>query len=122
LIRSGGLGEVDGVAQCLQLADVIPCLAVLVDAAGVVAGAQLAEAGGRVREQVPDDFQDGAGDSDQCPELAAAPGDAPVALAEECIGPAGRGGCLAQDALEAGVALAGPPGLVLSPGLDGPGR
>jgi hypothetical protein len=42
---------------------VVAGLAVGVDAAGVVAGAQLVEAGGGAGEQVPDDDQDGAGDS-----------------------------------------------------------
>ena len=57
-----------------------------------VPGAQLVEAGGGVGEQVPDDDQDGAGDGDQGPELAAAPGDPPVPLAEEGGGPGRRGG------------------------------
>jgi hypothetical protein len=43
---SGRLAEGDGVAQCLQLADVVAGLAVGVGAAGVVPGAQLAEARG----------------------------------------------------------------------------
>jgi hypothetical protein len=83
-----------------------------VDAAGVVAG-------GRVGEQVPDDDQDGAGDGDEHLELAAALDDAPVAFAEEGVGLGGRGGGLAEDALEVGVALAGLAGAVLGPGLDG---
>ena len=59
---SGGVGEGDGVAQCLELSDVAAGLAVLIDAAGVVAGAELAEPGGGVGEQVPDNDQDGPGD------------------------------------------------------------
>jgi hypothetical protein len=61
---SGGLGQGDSESERFELADMVACLAVLVDAAGVVAGAQFAEAGGGVGEQVPDDDQDGAGDGD----------------------------------------------------------
>ena len=57
-------------------------LAVGVDAAGVVVGAQVMEAGGGVGQQVPDDHQDGAGDGDQGLELADAPDQAAVALAQ----------------------------------------
>jgi hypothetical protein len=57
-------------------------LAVLVDAAGVVVGAQVVEAGGGVGQQVPNDHQDGPGDGDQGLELADAPDQAAVALAQ----------------------------------------
>ena len=67
-----------------------------VDAAGVVVGSEVVEAGGGVGEQVPDDDQDGAGDRDQGLELAAALDDAPVAFAEEGVGLGGRGGGLAE--------------------------
>jgi hypothetical protein len=97
------VGEGDGEAERFELADVVAGLAVLVGAAGVVAGAEVAEGGGGVGEQVPDDHQDGAGDGDQRLELAAAPDDAPVALAEEGVG-LGRGGRgLTEEALEIGV-------------------
>ena len=92
-----------------------------VGAAGVVAGAQVVDAGGPAGQQVPDDDQDGAGDRDQGPEFAPAADDPPVALAGECAGAGGRGGGFAEDGLEAGVSLAGPPGAVLRPGLDGAG-
>ena len=95
-------------------------LAVLVDAAGVVVGAEVVEAGGGVGEQVPDDHQDRAGDGDQGLELADAPDQAAVALPEEGVGLGGRGGDLAEHALEVGVALAGGAGAVLGAGLDGP--
>src|ERR1019366_286689 len=52
----------------------------------------------------------GEGDGDPGPELAAAPGDPPVTLAEEGGGPGRRRGSLAQDSLEIGAALTGPPG------------
>jgi hypothetical protein len=55
-------------------------LAVLVGAAGVVAGAEVVVTGGGVGEQVLDDHQDGAGDGDEGPELASALHDPPVAL------------------------------------------
>jgi hypothetical protein len=54
----------DGVAEGLELTDQAAGLAAGVDAAGVVVGAQVAEAGGGVGQQVPDDDQDGAGDGD----------------------------------------------------------
>src|SRR6266511_282507 len=120
--RSGGRGRGDGVAQRLELADVVAGLAVLVDAVGVVVGAEVVEAGGGVGEQVPDDHQDRAGDGDQGFELADAPGQAAVALAEEGVGLGGRGGDLAEHTLGVGVALAGGAGAVLGAGLDGPWR
>src|SRR5215203_2796079 len=80
--RSGSRGQGDGVAEGLELADVGAGLAVLVDAAGVVVGAQVLEADGGVGQQVPDDHQDGAGDGDQGLELADAPDQAAVALAQ----------------------------------------
>jgi hypothetical protein len=58
-------------------------LLVLVDLACVVVVAQLAVAGGGVAEQVPDDGEDGPGDGDLGAGLAAAAGDAAVALAQE---------------------------------------
>src|SRR4029453_8138944 len=53
-------GEGDGEPQGVQLPDVVAGLLVLVDAAGVVAGAQVVVAGGGVGQQMPDDHQDGA--------------------------------------------------------------
>ncbi len=50
------------------------------DAGGVVVGAKIVEAGGRVGQQVPDDDHDGAGDRDQGLEFAAAFDQTPVAL------------------------------------------
>src|SRR6266511_302050 len=116
---SGCGGEGDGEAEGFQLADVVAGLAGRVDAAGVVAGAQVVVAGGGVGEQVPDDHQDGAGDGDQGLALAAALDQAPVALPEEGVGLGGRGGDLAEDPFQVGVALAGGAGAVLGPGLDG---
>jgi hypothetical protein len=79
---------------------VVAGLAVFVDPAGVVAGAEVSVAGGAVGEQVPDDHQDGAGDGDGGFELAPALDQAPVAFAEEGVGLAGCGGGLAEDSLE----------------------
>src|SRR6266568_5385360 len=104
--RSGCLGEGDGEAERFELPDVVAGLFVFVGAAGVVAGAEFMEGGGRVGEQVPDDHQDGAGDRDQGLELAAAPDDPPVAFAEEGVGLRRGGGGLTEDAFEIGVALA----------------
>ena len=115
------MGDGDGEAERFELPDVVTDLLVLVGAAGVVARAEVVEGGRGVGEQVPDDHQDGTGDRDQGLELAAAPDDAPVALAEEGIG-LGRGGRgLAEQALEIGVALAGLAAAAAGSGLDGPG-
>src|SRR2546423_7589420 len=67
----------------MELVDQVAGLAVAVDAAGVVVGAQVTEAGGGIGQQVPDDHQDRAGDGDQGFALADAPDQAAVALAEE---------------------------------------
>src|SRR6266704_2373225 len=114
------LGEAGGEPQGLQLPDVVAGLLGFVDAAGVVAGAQVVVAGGGVGEQVPDDHQDGAGDGDQGLALAAALDQTPVALAEEGVGLGGSRGGLTQHALEVGVALAGLAGAGLGAGLEGP--
>ena len=108
-------GEGDGVAECFELADEVAGFLVGVDAAGVVAGAEVVVAGGGVGEQVPDDDQDGAGDGDEGLELAAAVDEAPVAFAEEGVGLGGGGGGLTEDALEVGVALAGFAGAAAGP-------
>jgi hypothetical protein len=112
--RSGGGFEGDLVAKGLELADVVALGALSVDAGVVEAGAQIVEAGGRVGQQVPDDDQDGAADRDD--GLLAAPpaGDAPVALAQEGVGPAGDHGRLAQHPGQLRVAV---PGGVLAFGL-----
>lgn len=93
----------------IELADVVAHLAVLVDPAGVVTGAEVAVTGAAVGEQVPDDHQDRAGDGDHGFELAAAAGQAPVAFPGEGVGPAGRGGGLAEYPFEVRVAFAGLP-------------
>ena len=80
------------------MGDVVAQSAFDSDAVGVVVGAEVTEAGGRVGQQVPDDDQDGAGDRDQGFEFAAAFDDAPVALAEEGVGLGGRGGGLTERA------------------------
>src|SRR5262252_8037094 len=82
----GGLGDGDGVAEGLELADVIAGLAVLVGSGLVVAGSEVVVAGGGVVEQVPDDDQDGAGGGGLGAGGAAAAGEAPVAFAEEGAG------------------------------------
>jgi len=71
---------------------VVAHLAALVDAGGVVARAKVVVAGGAIGQQVPDDDQDRAGDDNEGLELAPAFDQPPVALAEEGIGLAGRGG------------------------------
>ena len=116
---SGGGFEGDPVAHGGELGDVVTQPAFGGDAVGVVVGAEVAEAGGGVGQQVPDDDQDGARDRDQGFELAAAFDDAAVAFAEEGVGLGGRRGGLAERALEVGVALAGLAGAGDRPGLDG---
>jgi hypothetical protein len=113
----GGLGEGDGVAEGFELADVAADFPAGVGAAGVAAGTEVVVAGGAVGKEVPDDDEDGAGDGDQGLELATAPDETPVALAQEGIGPGGGGRGLAQDSPEVGVALAGAAGAAGSPGL-----
>src|SRR6266496_1293660 len=103
---SGGRGDGDGQAERLELADVVADLLVLVGAAGVVVGAEVGIAGLRVVEQVPDDDQDGAGDSDLGFGPPAAAGDALVAFAEEGRGAGRAGGGLAEVAAQVTVALA----------------
>lgn len=75
----------------------VPFLAFRADAGVVEVGAQIDETPLGVGQQVPDDGEDGAADSDDGSLLAASPGDAAVAFAEEGIGPAGVAGRLAQD-------------------------
>lgn len=64
LSRSGGWFEGDGVAEGFQPADVAALAVFGVDAGGVVAGAQVVEAGGGVGEQVPGNHEDRAADGD----------------------------------------------------------
>ena len=70
----------DGLAEGFELADEVADLASLVDAGGVVVGAEFVEAFGGVGEQVPDDDEDGSGDGDEGLELAATLDDASVAF------------------------------------------
>ncbi len=63
-VGSGGRGEGYGVAEGFELADVVVLLRIRVGLAGVVIGAQIVEPGVRTPQQVPDDDEDGAADSD----------------------------------------------------------
>jgi hypothetical protein len=54
---SGGGLEGDGVAEGFELADVVALFVFGVDAGVGEAGAEVTEAGGGVREQVPDDVR-----------------------------------------------------------------
>ena len=78
----GGGFDGDPVAHRGELGDVVARPAFEVDAAGVVVDAEVAEAGGGVGQQVPDDDEDGARNGDEGLELAAAFDDASVAFAE----------------------------------------
>src|SRR5262249_8522338 len=119
-LLGGGL-QGDALAEGFQLTDQVADLAAFVDAGGVVVGAEIGEAFGGIGEQVPDDGEDGSGDGDEGLELAAAFDDAPVAFTEERVGFGGRGGGLAEQAFQVGVALAGLAGPVFGAGLDGSG-
>ena len=68
------------------MADVAAGAAFGVDPAGVVVGAEIVVAGGGIDEQVPDDGENGTGNSDQGFELAPSFDQAPVAGAEEGVG------------------------------------
>jgi len=78
-----------------------------VDAGGVVAGAEVVELGGEVRQQVPGDDQDGPADGDDGALGAAAAGDAPVAFAGDGAGLGGSGGGVTKNGGQVGVAVAG---------------
>ncbi len=71
----------------------------------MVVGAEVAEPGGGVVDQVPDDDQDGSGDREEGLEFAAAFDDAPVACAEEGVGFGSRRGGLAECAFRYGLPL-----------------
>lgn len=88
---SGGVrgGEGDGQAEGLELADVAGDLAFPADAVVVEVRSEVTEPGFGIGEQVEDDDQHGADDRGHGFALAAAAGQAAVALAEEGVGPAG---------------------------------
>jgi hypothetical protein len=71
---------------------VVSLAAVGVDAAGVETRSQIVEMGPGVRQQVPDDDQDGPADRDDGTLGTTAAGDPPVTLAEEGVGPPGGRG------------------------------
>jgi hypothetical protein len=93
--RSGCGVEGDGVAEGVELSDVVADLAFGVGAGGVVVRTEVDELGLIVGEQRPDDDQDRAADRDDRSFLAAAAGDPSVALAEEGVG-AGGADCAAS--------------------------
>jgi hypothetical protein len=80
-------------------------LAVAVAAAFVPVSAEVAEAGGGVVEEMPDDHEDGPGDGAPGPHRAEAAGQAAEPFAEEGVGAGGAVGGLGAVALEVGVAL-----------------
>ena len=82
---SGRGFERDSVTKGGELGDVVAQFSFGDDAAGVVVGSEVVEAGAGIGQQVPDDDQDGAGDGDQRLEFAAAFDDAAVAFAEEGV-------------------------------------
>src|SRR3954471_12407957 len=125
---SGGGVEGHGVAQRLELADVLSDLAFGIGSGGVVVRPEVDEVGVIVGEQRPDDDEDRSADRHDRAVLAAAAGDAPVALTQEGVG-AGRAdrglpenaGQVAVAVTGAGVALLPAGGLADSGGEPGPG-
>ena len=80
-------------------------LAVAVSLAPVPAGAEVAEPGRRVGQQVPDDDEDGPADRALGADAADAAGEAAEPLAEEGVGAGRAERCLGAVALEVGVAV-----------------
>src|SRR5690349_5673286 len=124
----GGFGDLDVEAEGLELAEVGADLAVAVGLAVVPAGAEVAEPGAGVGQQVPDDDEDGPAGRALGADAADAPGEAAEPLAEEGVGAGRAERCLGAVALEVGVAvplggLAGAgAGLAGDGGESGPGR
>src|SRR3954453_23544862 len=119
---SSGAVERHGVAQRLELADVLPDLAFGIGAGGVVVRAEVDEVSVVVGEQRPDNDEDRSADRHDCAVLSAAARDPSVALAEEGVG-AGRADCgLSEHAGQVAVAVAGAGvALLAACGLADPG-
>src|SRR6266511_3119807 len=93
--------------EVFELADEVTLAASLVDLGRVEVGAEISVVGLRVGEQVPDDGEHRVAHRDDRAFLAAASGQAPVALAKEGVGACQRGDDLAEGCGQPGVA---PPG------------
>src|SRR3954453_9831508 len=104
---SSGRFEGDGVAEGFELADVVSFPLVGIGAAAVVVGAEVVEPGLRIGQQVPDDDQYGSSDGDDGAFFAPAPGEAPVAFAEEGAGLADGYRRFAQGPGQVAVAVSG---------------
>jgi hypothetical protein len=89
------------------LVDVCALLAFGVDLLVVEVGPEVVVARLRVGQQMPDDYEDGAADGDDRLLAAAAAGDAPIAFAEEGVGPAGGDRSLTDDLGQVAVAVPG---------------
>src|SRR5205085_1869390 len=124
-LRGWGSGcgfEGDAIAEGFELANVGSFLAFGVDAFVVEVWSEVDEVGVGLREQMPDDDQHGSTDGHDGCVLTAASGDAPVAFAEEGIGPAGDDGGLTEDFGQVPVAVpGGAVALALARGLLGGG-
>lgn len=107
VVGSGCWGEGDGVAEGFELANVVASLAVRVDVAGEVIGTEIGEDRVLVVQEMPDNDQDGAADSDNGAFLASSSGDAPVAFTEEGARAADADCGFAEDAGEVAVAVSG---------------
>src|ERR1019366_3686932 len=117
---AGGEGDGHAGVELLELADLVAGLAPGVELV-VVRGSELDVAEGGVVDDVPGDLGDGAGYRDDGFLLAAPAGFAPVADAEEGVGPAGGHDRGAERAAQVRVAFASTAGLEGVPGLDGAG-
>ena len=89
----------------MELAEVGADLAVAVGLAVVPAGAEVAEPGAGVGQQVPDDDEDGPADRALGADAADAAGEAAEPLAGEGIGAGRAERCLGAVSLEVGVAV-----------------
>src|SRR5262249_5552598 len=90
-----------------ELADVVAHLAAVADVGVVEVRAEVLIAGLGVRQQVPDDDQQGAADGDVGFVVAAAAGGPPGALAPGSVRSGGADGGFAQDAGQVAVAVPG---------------
>ncbi len=109
-VRALGSGcgfDGDAVSEGLELSDVVALLGFGVDRSGVVIRPEVDVVGIGVGQQVPDDDEHRASDCDLCPLLAAASGDAAIALAEEGVGASCGDRGFAEDPGQVAVAVSG---------------
>ena len=96
--------ERDGVAEGYEVLDVVAFGALGAEPGVVEVGAKVLELRVGVKQQLPDDDQDGSADRDQRPFLATTPGDPALALTKEGVGAGGGDGGFAEYAGQVAVA------------------